>query len=304
MDHKVHPMPSHPSAPPSHSRHSSIGTQSTTSSVAIQMPDEHALRKEQERSLMHDSGSDDGLQQQKDFIYKVPQPLPPNHPSVRAERRRQRRGCCCGRSCCCWLGILCSIFAAIVIILGIAALVLYLVLQPKTPDFSVSDASITSFNLSTQPLSASNAIAGASVYLNADVTFNVSAENPNKKIGIFYDAVDVTLFYDDQNIGQGSIPAFYQGHRNTTLLLLHMKGQDVGLTSTVGSTLRTTLSVASNSIFLHARTLAEVRIKVGSWKSRASKFQIDCNVEMSNPTAPNPRLLSKSCSFKVKKFML
>lgn len=302
MDHKVHP---HPSAPPAHSRHSSVGTQSSASSVSLQMPDERGLRKEQEKSLMRADEEAGVDTPQKDFIYKVPPPLPADHPSARAAQRQGRgRGSCCGRSCCCCIGILCSILAAIVIILGITALVLYLVLQPKTPDFSVSDATITSFNLSAQPLSSSNAVSGASLYLNADVTFNVTAENPNKKIGIYYDEVDVTLFYGDQDIGEGAIPGFYQGHKNKTFLLLHMKGQDVGLTPALGSTLQTTLQDADNSIVLHARTMAKVRIKVGSWKSRASKFQIDCDVEMSNPTAPNPHLLSKSCSFKVKKLML
>eukprot|EP00250_Pteridium_aquilinum_P008955 c18336_g1_i1 orf=430-1314(+) len=291
--YKVHPMPGNPSAPP-YSRSSSIGTQSTVSSVAIQMPDERATKKEQERSLMQE--------QQKDFIYTMPEPLPADHPSLRAARRRGRRGCC--RSCCCCLAWLCAVVGGIIFILGIAALVLYLVLQPKAPDFSVTDATIAAFNLTAAPLSADNTSPGASLYLNADVTFDVRAENPNKKIGIYYDEVDVTLFYEDAKIGTGSIPAFYQGHKNTTLLYLHMKGQDVGLTPSLGSSLQTTLKNADATVLLHSKTLAQVRIKIGSWKSRAAKFQVDCTVEMSQPTAPNPHLLSKSCSFKVKKIIL
>jgi len=168
----------------------------------------------------------------------------------------------------------------------------------------VSDATITLFNISSQPVSAANAIAGVSLYLNADVTFDVRAENPNKKIGIYYYALDVTLSSENQNISSGSIPPYYQGHQNTTLLYLNMKGQDVGMTPSIGSALQTSLKDVDSSILLHARTMAKVRIKVGSWKSHASKFQIDCDVQMSNPTQPKPHLLSKRCAFKVKKLML
>ncbi|KAH7289983.1 hypothetical protein KP509_30G026900 [Ceratopteris richardii] len=309
MDHKVYPVPPEPSAPPAHSREPSISTQSSGSTIAIQMPDEHALRKEQEKSLMHaDAAAEAGVHKKypppqpmpKDFIYKVPQPLPRDHPSVIAAHRKRRR---CG-GCCCCLAYMCATLAILIVVLGIAALVAYLVLQPKTPDFSVSDATVASFNLTSTPTSPSNAVSGVSQYLNADVTFNVSAENPNKKIGIYYDEVDVTLFYEGEQIGQGSIPAFYQGHRNTTILLLHMVGKDVAMTPAIGSGLQTALKDSASTVLLHARTLTTVRVKVGGWKSGASKFEVDCDVEMSNPSAPNPRVLNKNCSFKVKKIRI
>lgn len=292
-DHKVHPMyPFHPTF----SRSSSTTSSST---VAIQIPDQRMINREQEQSLI--LAGDDQAYKQKDFIYKTPTPLPPDHPSyTRARRRRRRRSpCCC---CCAWV---CSILAIIIILLGVAVLVLYLVLEPKTPQFSVTGATISTFNVTTQPILASNASPGASLYLNADVTFVVQAQNPNKKIGIFYDAVDVTLFYEGAEIGAGSIPAFYQGHQSTASLDLRMKGEDVALTPSIGLDLQTSLQSDGGSISLEARTIAQVRIKVGSWKSRDSKFEVDCDVQISNPSAAgNAHLLSKSCTFKVKSLML
>lgn len=293
MADKVHPMDSfHPTAP-AFSRSSST----TSSSVAIQIPDQRMINREQEQSLIR---ADDQAYKQKDFIYKTPTPLPPDHPSYRARpRRRGRSPCCC---CFAWV---CSILAIILILLGVAALVLYLVLEPKAPQFSVTDATISTLNVTTQPILASNASPGVSgLYLNADVTFVVQAENPNKKIGIYYDAVDVTLFYEGAEIGTGSIPAFYQGHQSTTSLDLRMKGDDVLLTPSIGLALQNSLRSDGGSIPLKARTIAQVRIKVGSWKSRDSKFEVDCDVQISNPAAGNPHLLSKSCTFKVKSLML
>lgn len=241
------------------------------------------VRREQERSL---------LNQRDDIIYGTPAPLPPNHPSYRVGRRRRSPCCCC-------LAWSCGILATIVVLLGIAALVLYLVLQPKSPQFSVTDAHISVFNLSATPLQSAPS-PDAIVYLQADVTFTIQAQNPNKKIGIYYDSVDVTLFYDGASIGNGSLPAFYQGFQNTTQLELEMKGQDVPLTQSIGTLLESELNNSSSSIPLQVKTITQVRVSVGSWKSGDSKFEVDCDVQISNPTAGSVRLLSKTCSFKLK----
>ncbi|KAH7289982.1 hypothetical protein KP509_30G026800 [Ceratopteris richardii] len=309
MDHKVHPMPPQPSAPPCHSRESSIATQSTISTFSIPMTDERALRQEQEMRFMRvdldDSASMHHQQRpphpmQKDFIYNVPAVLPPDHPSVIAARRSGRR---CG-GCCCCIATLCAILAIIVVMICIVALVVYLILQPKTPNFSVSNASVASFKLSSKPASASNIRPGATQNLNVDVTFNITGKNPNEKIGIDYADVKVILLYEDDQIGQGSIPPFYQGHKNTTSFLLHMMGKDVAMTPATGSRLQKTLDNAAGTILLNSQTMAAVRLKIGNWKSGASNFQINCIAEMTNPSAPNARVLSQSCSFKINKIRI
>ncbi|KAH7429469.1 hypothetical protein KP509_09G050300 [Ceratopteris richardii] len=214
-------------------------------------------------------------------------------------RRGRRSGRFCRRSCCWWTGTFCITSAGMAIVLGIVSVVAYLLLKPKAPSFLVSDASITAFSLSSQPIIPADAIPEVPIYLNADVTFHVTAENPNKKIGIYYEKVDVMLFYQDEKIGEGSIPPFFQGHENITFLLLHMVGKDVALTPTIGNALQTTLNNATSTISLSARTMAAVSIKIGSWKSGSWKFAINCKVKLDNPTALDPRLMSKSCALKV-----
>ncbi|KAF3774933.1 hypothetical protein EJ110_NYTH51841 [Nymphaea thermarum] len=71
---------------------------------------------------------------------------PPQHPS-QAYQSPGRRHCSCGL--CCLLGTLLKLIIAIaiVVILGIAALVAWLVLRTTAIKFYVEDASLTQFNL-------------------------------------------------------------------------------------------------------------------------------------------------------------
>lgn len=291
MGDRVHPIHGDGVHSPSSASVRSNSGEFPATSLPMDMSEkrESNYDKEQERRLLN--------QLPKDYIYNIPEPLPRDHPSYRS--RPSRRRC---SPCCYFFAWFVGIIVTILFLLGITALVLYLVLQPKAPSFSVTDASTSLFNLSTQPLQSAPS-SGAFAYLNADVTFTVEAQNPNKKIGIYYDSVDVTLYYDGTQIGNGSLPAFYQGHRNTTNLELEMKGQDVPLSTSIGQALQQSVTDQSN-LSLQVITVTKVRVKVGGWSSGASTFQVKCDVQISNPLAGNVQLISKSCKLKVKSFKL
>eukprot|EP00249_Psilotum_nudum_P015975 c25604_g1_i2 orf=225-998(-) len=221
------------------------------------------------------------LNQRDQFIYKVPNnatystvPVPPP--------RRRRSPCCCCLTC------LCAGLIAVIAILGIAVLVFYLVVHPRLPKYSIQSAQIKTFNLTP-----------ASQNLDSDVVFTVRARNPNKKIGIYYDDIDVTLYYDDESIGYGSIPAFYQGHKNTTMLEVDIQGENTTLDSDAVQTLKSSID-DNSSIFLYARTRARIRIKIGSWKSRHIKVTVKCTVQVRAPSSTSSsKLLSESCKFRL-----
>ena len=53
---------------------------------------------------------------------------------------------------------------------------------------------------------------------NTSVLLNLQFSNPNKKMGIFYNNINITLYYRHAVIGSHhSLPAFYQGYKNTTV---------------------------------------------------------------------------------------
>ena len=208
--------------------------------------------------------------------------------------------------------------ATILLFLGLTILLLELILDPQAPEFSLRNAK---FNITRHNLELVQRIGNGEEddddevtntnynIVNADVTFTVAAQNPNKRIDIMYEDTQVELLYGlgQDIIGEGLIPAFYQGHQNTTLLNLQMKGERIKLSSTnktISSVSSGTSSSSSHNkisnlannignniprhnnnnigtnLLLSARAMARFRIKVGWWKSGACLLQLLCDAHI------------------------
>ncbi|KAI5073856.1 hypothetical protein GOP47_0011869 [Adiantum capillus-veneris] len=211
-------------------------------------------------------------------------------------RRRRRR---CMWRCCCCVG---AIVGTFVVFLGILVLLFFLVLHPKLPKYTITQAKMTKFSMSNSTTAAEAEAAGA-LFLNAEVQLMVKMSNPNKKIGIDYRSIRAALFYEGLEIGEGSIPRFYQGHRNISYVELPMVGHNITLTPSLGATLQARLT-NDDSLTFHARTIVHVRIKIGSWTSHTSKVRVKCHLQISNPTRGNVQLLDDGCKFKLLRLRL
>ncbi|XP_047312273.1 NDR1/HIN1-like protein 6 [Impatiens glandulifera] len=198
-------------------------------------------------------------------------PLPPP---------RKRRSCCC--KCLCWTFFL--IFL-ILIILGILTAVFFLVFQPKIPNYSVDRMRITQFNLTND--------------MNLDASFNVNitAHNPNKKIGIYYEnGSHISVWYIGTQLCNGSLPKFYQGHRNTTVLNLILTGQTQNATDLLQS-LQT--QQQTGSIPLNLIADVPVRLKVGSLKLMKWEFKARCALDVDSLRADNTiSIRSSKCKYR------
>ncbi|KAH7433679.1 hypothetical protein KP509_07G080900 [Ceratopteris richardii] len=213
--------------------------------------------------------------------------------------RRRRRGCrWCRRCCCCVFGFVLTL----VILIGVLVGVFFLVFHPKLPKYTVTNATLRRFELNNAT-SNSNGSPQGTVFLTAELDLTVQMKNPNKKIGIDYRSIHAAFFYDSLDIGEGSIPGFYQGHKNTTDVNLVMMGRDIPLTPTFASELSRTLA-NDDSLTLHTRAIVRLRIKLGRWKLHTWKVRIKCGLQISNPTRGNVRLLHNSCKFKLLRFRL
>ncbi|ONI20208.1 hypothetical protein PRUPE_2G003300 [Prunus persica] len=73
--------------------------------------------------------------------------------------------------------------------------------------------------------------------LSATFDVSITARNPNKKIGIYYEGGSrLNVWYTGTKLCEGGLPKFYQGHRNTTQLVVQLIGQNPdasGLLSTL-----------------------------------------------------------------------
>ena len=102
--------------------------------------------------------------------------VPPAEPLH--HRNRRERSCCC-----CLFGIVWKLLVTIIVLVGLAVLIFYLVVQPRSFKFYVSEAKLTQFDYDNNNLT-------------YDLVLNFTARNPNKKLSIYYDDVEARAFYE------------------------------------------------------------------------------------------------------------
>ncbi|KAK4258936.1 hypothetical protein QN277_005330 [Acacia crassicarpa] len=86
----------------------------------------------------------------------------------------------------------------IVGLLGLLALILWLALRPKPPSYSVDFISI--------PQSSDQ---------NGTIIYNIEIENPNKESDIYFDDINLSFLYGENQVAQSTIGSFRQGAGKT-----------------------------------------------------------------------------------------
>ncbi|CAI9758106.1 unnamed protein product [Fraxinus pennsylvanica] len=158
-----------------------------------------------------------------------------------------RRSCC--RKCLCWT---ISLLLLQILILGILAAIIYFVFQPKIPKYSVDAMRITQFDF------------GNDNSLSAAFNVNITARNPNKKIGIYYEG--------------GS----HLSTRNANGLLESLQEQQ-----------------QTGNIPLRLRAKVPVRLKLGKLKLMKWKFLVRCRLVVDTLSADNAiRIRESNCKFR------
>ena len=96
----------------------------------------------------------------------------------------------------------------ILFIICLTILLIWAILQPSKPRFILQDATVYAFNVSGNPPN----------LLTSNFQITLSSRNPNDKIGIYYDRLDVYATYHSQQITfRTSIPPTYQGHKEVNI---------------------------------------------------------------------------------------
>ncbi|MED6134151.1 hypothetical protein PIB30_034679 [Stylosanthes scabra] len=155
------------------------------------------------------------------------------------------------------------VILALIILVGIAVLITWLVLRPKRLVYSVEDAAIHNFNLTDAD------------HLNSNFYFTIRAYNPNRRVSVYYDSVEVSVRYEDQTLATNAVQPFFQGHKNVTRLHASLSAQTVALFGNVPKDLK--LERTSGDIELDVWIKARIRFKVGKWKSKHRTMKIFCS---------------------------
>ncbi|XP_008447789.2 uncharacterized protein LOC103490177 [Cucumis melo] len=176
---------------------------------------------------------------------------------------------------------LCLAFSLLLIFLGIATLVIFLVVRPRNPLFDIPNASLSTIYFD------------APEYLNGDFTILANFTNPNHRVDVRYENADIELFFGDRLIATQAIQPFSQRKNEVRLQPVHLISSLVFLPQNFGLVLRR--QVQNNKIVYNIRGTFRVKASVGIihysfW------LHSRCQLVMTSP--PTGILVARSCKTK------
>jgi hypothetical protein len=165
-----------------------------------------------------------------------------------------------------WKRILRRVFAGLLIfcfIVLVIFLITWAILQPKKPQFVLQDATVYALNVS------------APNFVSTTISLTISSRNPNDKIGIYYDQLDVYANYQNQQITYyTAIPPTYQGDDDVNVWSPYIVGTNVPVAPYNGMSLGQ--DEADGAITLMIKINGRVRWKVGTVTTGDYHLYVTC----------------------------
>ncbi|KAG6404275.1 hypothetical protein SASPL_136521 [Salvia splendens] len=171
--------------------------------------------------------------------------------------------------------------------LGSGRGIIYLVFHPKLPKYSVDNLRVSDLTLNFD------------MTLSARFNVRITTDNPNKKIGIYYEKGSrLSVWYKDTNLCQGTTPKFYQGHQNKTVLNVALTGQNQ-----YGKTLLNAFQEQQQTgrVPLDLNINVPVSVKLGALKLRKVRILGTCVLTVDSLTTNSLiSIKASSCHFGLK----
>ncbi|XP_042500595.1 NDR1/HIN1-like protein 1 [Macadamia integrifolia] len=167
-----------------------------------------------------------------------------------------------------------SAFLVLVILVLFVILLVWLILRPTKPQFTLQDVTVYQFNLSSPN------------FLTSNIQVTVQSRNPNDKIGIYYDKLDIFATYRDQQI---TLPTLllqtYEGHKDINVWSPFISGDSVPIAPYLAASLNQDQS--SGYILIHIKVNGKLRWKVGTWVSGHYSINVNCPafIRFGNPAS-------------------
>ncbi|CAM8972516.1 hypothetical protein QQ045_030100 [Rhodiola kirilowii] len=208
-----------------------------------------------------------------------PLPIIPPLPPPRYHTKPSRS---CFLKCMCWT---LTLLIILVILLGALVGFIFLAFKPQAPKYSVDSLRIGDLRLNLD----------MTLYARFDV--KITATNPNKKIGIYYEkGSKLSVWYTKTKLCQGSLPVFYQGHQNTTKLNVALTGQ-----TQAGNTLMSALQEQQQTgrIPLDLKVDVPASIELGNVKLPKVRLLVGCELIVDSLSANSlVSIKASDCRFK------
>ncbi|XP_042383207.1 NDR1/HIN1-like protein 26 [Zingiber officinale] len=177
---------------------------------------------------------------------------------------------------------LCSVLLSLLLVAGVILFVLWLSLRPHRPRFHLADF-------------AAPGIGDPASLADSAFSFNVTDRNPNQKIGVYYDAMDGSVYYRGRLVASGPVMfPFYQPSKNTTAIA----GQVAGVRMPKGSAVAAQLAAdaAAGRVELRLELSSIVRFKVRVWDTRQHHLHVECRVVVGSDGRILPESRGIRCS--------
>ncbi|XP_043691532.1 NDR1/HIN1-like protein 1 [Telopea speciosissima] len=165
-----------------------------------------------------------------------------------------------------------SVFLAFLIIVLFIILLIWLILRPTMPQFTLQDVTMYQFNV-TSPN-----------FLTSNIQATVQSRNPNDRIGIYYDRLDIFASYRDQQI---TLPTLllptYEGHKDIDVWSPFISGTTVPIAPYLATSLNQ--DEYSGFVLINIKIAGKLRWKVGTWTSGHYRLNVNCPafVRFGNP---------------------
>ncbi|XVF69242.1 hypothetical protein PTKIN_Ptkin11bG0065400 [Pterospermum kingtungense] len=153
-------------------------------------------------------------------------------------------------------------FTILLIIFGVIFLIIWIVMRPHLPDFSLQSFSVSNFNASNQRVSAT---------WNAQ--FQVS--NPNKKLSISYGDIESFIFHKDDFLAETRIGPLSQGTRDVSTVDASYSVVNSFVDGKVVDAMNAEKS--SGEIKFNVKVESAVAFRYGGWSGRRRVLRVWCN---------------------------
>jgi len=159
--------------------------------------------------------------------------------------------------------MVCTVFLSLLAIIGLITFIVWLSLRPHRPRFFMREFTLTG-------------LAQQTGFGNAQIAFKVDARNSNQNIGVYYEAMEGSLYYRNNVIGSMQIPfPSYQGPKNTT----KVNGVFNGATLTVNSQGWSEIQNdgADGTVMFILELTSVIKFKISSWESQRHRMHATCD---------------------------
>ena len=145
--------------------------------------------------------------------------------------------------------ILCLIFSLLLIFFGVATLIVFLNIKPRIPVFDIPAASLNLIYFDSPE------------YFNGDFTFLANFSNPNRKIDVRFEHVEIELYFSNSLVATQALMPFTERQGEARMVSVHMISSLVYLPPNLAIELQK--QVQSNRVTYNIRGTFRVRANLG-----------------------------------------